>query len=124
MAVKRILDKQILDQVRANTHYSKIEFKKRIERAKLAESDELKEKRLDAKECKFCFYFRNNQVIAGQAFTRKNCELCRSDLIFATTHTNKICFGCAIKHHLCAHCLSENELPMKFPQRGASKSKK
>lgn len=60
-----------------------------------------KEERIKKQYCKSCFY---RTVMAGQAFTHRECMCCGEDQIYASTSTDALCLECAKEQGLCKRC--------------------
>ena len=64
--------------------------------------DKLKEQRLGCHYCKSCFYICSK--IGGAMITHQLCGICGEKMVFSSTFTDCLCFGCAKKYKLCSHC--------------------
>lgn len=89
------------------TEYAKSRVESIISRAKIIERDELKQERINAQECKSCFY---QDRIGGAAITDRECMCCGKIQQYGSTATNALCKPCATKHSLCKHCGGDVEL--------------
>ena len=88
--------------------YLKMGHKKQIlERAEAISKDMEKDQRRKDQLCKICFY--TSGIIAGQAFTDKDCESCGKTQTFSSTYTDKLCKQCAESNNCCKHCMSKME---------------
>ena len=65
--------------------------------------DSDKKARLEAQECKYCWYI-NTQRLGGAAITNTNCSVCGKEMVFGSTNVDKVCKECAKEHELCKHC--------------------
>jgi hypothetical protein len=85
------------------TSYAKSAYDDLIKRARDAENDTERDKRLEKHECKCCFYvFRGR--IGGAAMTEQNCALCHEPQMYGSTNTDVVCMACAKESHICKHC--------------------
>lgn len=75
-----------------------------LKRAKDIKLDSEKEERIKNLLCEICYY--KNDILAGQAITKRHCLSCDKEETFPSTYTNKICEQCAKKHSCCKHCLA------------------
>jgi hypothetical protein len=66
-------------------------------------TDADKKKRIEAKECKACFYFRSGRV-GGAAMTEANCGVCDAAMQFGSTCIDKVCGPCSDRQELCVYC--------------------
>ncbi len=62
-----------------------------------------KKKRLEAKECKACFYFRSGRI-GGAMMTTVKCGVCEADMHFGSTCIDKLCGKCSDENELCVFC--------------------
>lgn len=60
--------------------------------------------RLEKNLCEMCYY---KDVIAGQAFTKRNCSFCEKEENYPTTYTDKLCLKCAKDNKCCKHCMAK-----------------
>jgi len=86
------------------TYFQKKHEEELIRRADLIKEDPGIKERMEHNLCKTCFY--KGTVLAGQAFTSKNCELCNSKEMYPTTYVDKVCMKCAKENNCCKHCMS------------------
>ena len=101
MKNKDLLDKK--EEIKHATLLKKSHLKS-LEKIK---TDEKKQEREKAQLCKICFY--NGGVIAGQAFTSRDCSFCGKTETYPTTYTDALCLECAKDNDCCKHCRSELE---------------
>lgn len=66
--------------------------------------------RKEACMCPICFY--GGPFIAGRAMSEKECDYCKKNMVFSSTHTHHFCLDCAKKHHLCADCGGQMDLQL------------
>lgn len=88
-----------------------------LEAAKACEADARRTERLEAQECRTCFYLRASRV-AGQAMTWWACGVCAREAMWGSTGTPSVCEDCASEHQLCRVCGGDRELRTnrrKFP---------
>lgn len=81
-------------------------------------NDPRRDERLEAHECKACFYVSGR--CGGSAITHRQCGLCDTVMSFANTCTDAVCPDCARKHSLCRHCGGDIEMKVrrrKWPQQ-------
>jgi hypothetical protein len=71
-------------------------------------SDPDKKARREKSLCVCCYY--RGATLAGQAFTESPCGICEKEMRFSSTHTDKLCLGCAVTHKLCKECGATSEL--------------
>lgn len=103
---KKLTDIALLEKVQDETYWKKKYTQEIIESAKQAEADSDRKKRLEGRLCKHCYYLRGD-IIACSAMTTAKCQICEKEMLFGSTHTDKICTDCAKKHKLCRQCLSD-----------------
>lgn len=72
------------------------------ERATNFVNDPKKKERIQNQLCQCCFYSESS--MAGQAFTEKDCEICKETQQYSSTNTNKVCNKCAESNKICKHC--------------------
>jgi len=103
------------------SHYSGEHVKVAIELAKKLEADPDKKKRLQAQECKSCFYVLGKLGCA--AMTSRECSCCGKDMMFGSTCTDALCLDCAKKHGLCKHCGGDIDMKQrrKWPEQETNK---
>ena len=53
--------------------------------------------------CRCCYYINCDRA-AFQAFTTVNCRNCGKEMVFPTSHTDRLCPECANELNLCKHC--------------------
>ena len=73
------------------------------------EGDVHRERRLAARLCPWCFYFRRG-LLAGQAFTHWNCSACDKADCHSNTNHPYLCNDCSDKLGLCVTCGADIEL--------------
>jgi hypothetical protein len=73
------------------------------------EGDVHRERRLKARECPWCFYFRRG-MLAGQAFTSWACSFCLKEDVHANTAHPYLCTDCSDKLGLCVTCGADLDL--------------
>ena len=91
----------------SNTEFSKRRLINTLEHAKELKEDPRKKERMQANECKVCFY---GSRIGGASMTNRECMSCGKDELYASTATDVLCMDCAKKHKLCKHCGADIEL--------------
>lgn len=74
-----------------------------LARAAVVADDHDNAKRLEAHECRFCFYLGRG-ALAGQAFTSWKCGLCGAEGQHANTAVPRVCRPCAEGFGLCVTC--------------------
>jgi hypothetical protein len=83
-------------------------------------SDDLsKKERLEAQECRTCFYIASLRI-AGQAFTNWECGICHQKATWPNTHFPKICRACALEYGLCVSCGSDVEMKIRKKKESES----
>jgi hypothetical protein len=82
---------------------AKSAYEELLKRAREAESDANRDRRLQKQECKCCFYVFASRV-GGAAITGQDCALCHESQTYASTNTNVVCMTCAKENSLCTHC--------------------
>lgn len=86
--------------------YLKKEQEKNIKNfAEKLTNDPDKEIREKLSLCKICYY--REGVLAGQAFTHRNCSFCEKEEVYPTTNTDSLCHPCAKKNNCCKHCSAD-----------------
>jgi hypothetical protein len=75
-------------------------------------SDTRRAKRLEACECRACFYLRPSRV-GGSAMTFWNCGLCAEEGLHGSTAVPKVCRPCGLAHSICTHCGGDMEMRTK-----------
>lgn len=83
--------------------------------AERIKDDTHKKARLEAHECKGCFYFDS---LGGAAITTQPCACCGIEQTYSSTNTDVLCMACAKEHSLCKHCggdLDMRPLRRKWP---------
>lgn len=103
---KKLTDIALLEKIQDETYWRKKYTQEMIESAKEAASDSDRKKRLERRLCKHCYYLRAD-ILAFSAMTAVRCQICEKDMLFGSTHTDKICTDCAKKHKLCRQCFSD-----------------
>ena len=93
------------EKIEESSYWQKKKEKSILEYAKSIKNDYDKDNRLNELLCKICYY--KEGVVAGQAITKKDCDFCKTEVIYSTTYTDKICPNCAKKNQCCKHCLSK-----------------
>lgn len=91
------------------TDRAKLHIKCLLEVLENYKKDGHKESRVKSQECKYCYYFRSN-IIAGQAFTKYECGICKEIHTHPNTAVPKICKECAKKHNICTRCCADLNL--------------
>lgn len=84
------------------TYRSKTIAERYIEKVNNYNNDPNKNERLKYHYCKTCFYILDH--IGGAMVITEKCKICKKEIIFGSTNTDFLCFDCAKKHKLCAHC--------------------
>lgn len=69
-------------------------------------SDSNKEKRINACECKTCFYLRSGRI-GGASMTSQECAICSNEVWYGSTNTDPLCEDCSAKHELCKRCTGD-----------------
>lgn len=90
-------------RVKELTYRNKEQAKFACERVNAFQSDAEKDKRLNQRQCAYCFYF-NSSYLVGQAFTEWECGVCNKVELHPNTGTPKVCNECSIEHSLCVRC--------------------
>lgn len=93
------------ENIKDNTFWSSRYCEKLRNRLSNYEQDNKKGSRLKIQECKTCFYLRNG--IAGQAFTKYNCQHCGKEQMYHNTAVPNYCVECAKQYNTCVRCGSE-----------------
>lgn len=78
-----------------------------IDAAKEIETDARRKERIEAHECKACFY---GSRIGGSAMTSQPCMSCGEAQMYGSTNTDALCMTCATAHVLCKHCGGDLEM--------------
>lgn len=69
--------------------------------------DRLKKRRLEARECRACFYTRR---ISGQAISGYKCKYCEVCGEHGNTSVPKLCQRCSEAHNRCRRCEADIEV--------------
>lgn len=96
---------ELLNEIKKQTYSANERAEIFLARAKAFQKDAEKDKRLKQSLCAVCFYLRGT-IVAGAALTESNCQICGNATYFGSTHTDRLCLGCAEQHKLCKQCLS------------------
>jgi hypothetical protein len=67
--------------------------------------DARRPERLQAAQCRLCFYARGR--VGGASTTSALCGLCDAETRFVSTCVDALCLGCALARKLCRHCGSD-----------------
>jgi len=76
-------------------------------RARLAsyDADDAAKRREKEQECRTCFYLQGGRLV-GQAFTKRPCTSCDSEIVWPNTAVPQLCVGCSRTHNACRRCLA------------------
>ena len=88
-----------------------------IDTAQKLAADPHKAHRLARHECALCFY---SGRVAGQAFTRYTCRICKQEHQHPNTGVPQVCGSCAETHALCGHCGGGIDLDQPLGERPAA----
>lgn len=99
----------LTDRMKMATHFSRKHLQAWIARAERAFADLDRKERVEACECRWCFYGVGARL-AGQAFTHRDCESCGTNVTYSTTASNPLCIECARKLGLCVVCCADIDL--------------
>lgn len=69
-------------------------------------NDSRKETRINACECKTCFYLRSGRI-GGACMTSQDCSICGMSVMYGSTNTDPLCMDCAAKNELCKRCTGD-----------------
>lgn len=83
-------------------------FEDFIKKAERAELDTDRVARVDAQECRWCFYFTGR--IGCAAITERPCGCCGTAQSYGNTCTDALCVACAKAHQLCKHCAGDIDM--------------
>ena len=83
-------------------------------------NDPLRKDRLNAQECKPCFY---ESRLAGNSATATKCACCEKKMYFGSTDVDILCIDCAKKLDLCKHCGGDIESKHRRKHRSLNKCK-
>lgn len=89
------------------TERAKEYVRRTIEEAKEVETDARRKERIEAHECKACFY---RSRMGGAAMTSQDCMSCGDEQMYGSTNTDALCMTCAMEHGLCKHCGGDLEM--------------
>jgi len=103
---KKLTGIALLEKIQDETFWKKKYTLEKIESSKKAEIDSDRKNRLKERLCKYCYYLRG-EVIACAAMTTTTCQICGKEMLFGSTHTDKVCTDCAKNHKLCKQCLAD-----------------
>jgi predicted RNA-binding Zn-ribbon protein involved in translation (DUF1610 family) len=98
-----------VDRVRTATHYSRQHLEEWIANAERAWVDEDREARLEAQQCRWCFYATGGRIVMP-AFHQRGCESCKEILTYTSSDTNPLCKPCGKKLNLCVKCRADVSL--------------
>lgn len=113
---QRTLDRVALENA---TYRSKRYYEDVLQKADAASTDAMRRERLDACQCKTCFYLTGR--FGGAACSERPCANCGTPVTHGSTDVDVLCHDCAKELGLCCHCGSDVELKMrrKWPTVGA-----
>jgi hypothetical protein len=89
-----------------------------VERANAFEADADQGLRVQAMECRTCFYIKSSRV-GGAAMTTWECGVCAKPDIHGSTATPVVCDACAKEYDLCRNCGGDLNMDMSrshFPE--------
>lgn len=89
--------------IERNTNMARTQVDNAIARAEMLSTDSERDQRLQAQECKYCWYLTRPRV-GGAAITARECSICGTDQTFSSTNTDPLCKPCAHENSLCCHC--------------------
>lgn len=95
--------------MRTRTSHARTAVDTVLMKARLIEADSRKTERVEACQCKACFYAHPDRI-GGQALTESACGLCGKPLHFSSTCVDALCPECAKAHSLCTHCGGDLEM--------------
>ena len=104
-----------LNDVKFASRMSQMSIHTTLELAENLTTDPDRDERLARQQCAPCFYVR---IIAGQAFTTYECELCQTKHKHPNTATPKLCTPCASHNALCVRCCAD----MNGPEAAAART--
>jgi hypothetical protein len=84
----------------------------RLEKAVRFATDNLKSRRTEQQECRYCFYLHSERI-GGRAITTGECGICGEIMMFNFTCTDAVCPECATKYQLCKHCGGDIDMRVK-----------
>lgn len=97
--------KDIHEQIKWDTHWSKRYYLERKSALSNYENDVAKDRRVHIQECKTCYYLRGG--LAMQAFTEYTCKHCKKSCMHHNSRTPKYCPECSTDLKVCNKCGSE-----------------
>jgi hypothetical protein len=104
----RALPKSVVEQINRISSHRSERVRDRLALAAQAAADLKCAERLKARECAYCFYLDTR--VAGQAFTKWNCQVCGAPSQHANTAVPKLCCACADEYDLCTSCMGDQDM--------------
>jgi len=93
-----------IDQVKKDTTLrTQLSAGSQVKRVEQYLSDEKSVVRLEALECRSCFYLKSGAT-SGQAFSNYICSVCSKPDQWPNTHVPNICADCAKENRMCHRC--------------------
>lgn len=90
------------EEVLFHTRYAKMHYETLKEGIEAYETDSQSVARMQARECKTCYYLKN--AAAMQAFTSYTCKNCEKEEMYQNSHVPSYCMDCSNAYSCCVRC--------------------
>ncbi|MGE7305748.1 hypothetical protein ACQKJG_18165 [Priestia megaterium] len=90
------------NKIKTSTFFAEQTYNRMKKQLAKYEADSEKQARLEKALCTTCYYLKSS--IAGQAFTKYNCQHCGEEHTHPNTNVPKYCFKCSKEHNACKKC--------------------
>lgn len=84
-----------------------------LTKAAILAADHERAKRIEARQCRCCYYVRKLTTIVGHGFTHWKCILCPTEGQHANTGVPRVCESCSDGFRLCVLCGGDIEMQRK-----------
>ena len=102
-----------LDRINQVTADRALRVQDVLARAAILAADHERTKRLEARQCRCCYYVRKLTAIVGHGFTKWKCTLCPAEGQHHNTGTPRVCDECSDGFQLCVMCGGDIEMRRK-----------
>lgn len=93
---------EYIDQKTAQSQFKLSGLSSNLSKKKNNESEAVRKSK---QICQACFY--DHAAIVMQAFWKRDCGICSTEMIFPNSYTDECCQACATKKNICKHCCSK-----------------